>query len=69
MKLTFAQKEEFYGVFSRGNKAEATAWLAELEAGFPAKLVAKAAPVQAAPASKAAPSKWQADLLAKSKKK
>ena len=41
MKLTNAQREEFFGVFSRGNKAEAEAWLKDMEAGFPPKVAPK----------------------------
>jgi hypothetical protein len=77
MKLTNAQREEFFGIMSRGNKAEGEVWLKDMEAGFPPKPVAKVAaavpakplaPAVSSPA-KAAPSKWQADLLAKSKAK
>ena len=55
MKLTDAQRQEFLGIVSRGNKAEAEAWLKGVEA--------------AEPQAKTAPTKWQADLLAKTQKK
>ena len=40
-KLTNAQREEFFGIISRGNKTEAEAWLKDMEAGFPPKVAPK----------------------------